>query len=45
MCCVLLAPLTILVELDLTLNFLFILAGPIIDSLTVRTSQFDESVL
>ena len=45
MCCVLLAPLTILVELDLTLNFLFILAGPIIDSLTVRTSQFNESVL
>jgi hypothetical protein len=37
-CCVLVTPLAIFIELNFALNFLFILARPIIHSFTVRTS-------
>jgi hypothetical protein len=36
-----LAPLTILLELNLALNFLLVLAAPVINALAILTGQFD----
>ena len=40
-----LAPLTELLELYFALNFLFVLAGPVIYTLTVLAGEFYESIL
>lgn len=42
---VLAAPVAILVELDLALDELFVLARPIIDTLATLASEFDKLIL
>lgn len=43
--CRLLAPFAELFELDFTLNFLFVLAAPVVCSLTFWAGEFDELIL
>ena len=39
------APLAILLELNLALNFLFVFTGPVINAFALITGQFYESFL
>ena len=39
------APVAELLELDLSLNKLLVLARPVIDALTLGAGKFDESIL